>query len=297
MYRFQQRNWLQRQQLKEEEEREKARLSAEAAQKLQDAAYDALKQQYQQEKPSGLLFPTSYHMQKTVAPSAVPVLQQQFASTGLHHGQTQYAPNSYFTAVPVKQEIVDDSFALDDRFGANGMGDDIYSETSSLDQEFDFSGVPSATMSPFDTTRNNPSFGEGDVTANYLDFGDMETEDPHQHQHQHPHLGMKVDPSELPNSSAMSSPQSELLWGGTVTPNTISQNPTPTPSPSKPVGRPQTRAKTSATTTATTAAIPVGSALTPTPGSFKFDFSGGSSFSAPVSGTIVKLEDRRMSSE
>jgi len=65
-YRFQQKNWLQMQQMKEEEEREKLQRKAQLDLAVKEEEYQSLKQQYQKQQTPTLLFPTAYHLQKTV---------------------------------------------------------------------------------------------------------------------------------------------------------------------------------------------------------------------------------------
>jgi len=287
---------LQRQQNEEEAERERNR-PANQDEAQHGEEYEALRTQYEQQKPTGLLFPTTYHIKQTVAgptPTLVPApgpqnrsVPGQAYSTPLH---PQKAPNSYFNSVPVKQEALDEGgmFPLESQdpylggtFGGEG---DIYSETSSIDQEYDFSGVPSTTMSPFDptTTSETHSLNEGDATSNYLDFGgadgeggDMETDEPDEQMDQR--LSSSV-PSEFPSRDhaprEMSSPPTRMVASASTTPQKA--------------GRVQTRGMHKPTTGSSPPA--------PVPGNFHFDFNnGGDDFTSPVTGTLIKLEDRRVS--
>jgi len=290
MYRFQQRNMLQRQQMESEAERERNR-PADQGEAQHGEEYEALRTQYEQQKPTGLLFPTTYHIKQTVTggPSS-----QELSLPGPTFSTPSYpqkAPNSYFNPVPVKQEALDEGgmFPLESQdpylggtFGGEG---DIYSETSSIDQEYDFSAVPSSTMSPFDPTATSEthSVNEGDATSNYLDFGgadgeggDMETDEPDDEQMDQ-RLSSSV-PSEFPSRDhaprEMSSPPTRMVASASTTPQKA--------------GRVQTRGMHKPTTGSSPPA--------PVPGNFHFDFNnGGDDFTSPVTGTLIKLEDRRVS--
>jgi len=173
MYRFQQKNWLQMQQMKEDEEREKKRAVLTPADTLvKDDQLQTLKAQYQQQQPVGLLFPTTYHLQKTVG-------QKEPSSFNLpadpHQSQMQF--NSFEQSQQYNYMDFDQPYIgsrpngimIKDEIVEPGLfpNDEPFSETSSIDTELDFAGNH---IVAFDPNGQDNHFEAEDLSEAFLNF-------------------------------------------------------------------------------------------------------------------------------